>query len=270
MRVAASDGGTSSPDQIAEEPRKALRDLILSLADSKRILGIRYADWVLGAPELEASIASSSIAQDEWGHSRMLYALLKDFGDDPEQIEHERDASDYRSIQALDEALNTWPDFVVANAVIDTTLTIQLEALVESDYAPLRQRVNKQLDEERFHFGHGAAWFRRLGKASEGTRTSLQAALEARWPAILAWWGPDDYGTALKEAHLCNGTGGELKARFLERVTPMITESGLKAPAGDIDLAGWDPSTRRTSTVGPDSDAVARARGDRNRAFLMD
>ena len=63
MSQAGLDSAITSVDQIAPEPRQALRDLILALADSKRILGIRYADWVLGAPELEASIAASSMAQ---------------------------------------------------------------------------------------------------------------------------------------------------------------------------------------------------------------
>ena len=31
---------------------KALTRLILTLADSKRLMGIRYSDWVLGAPSV--------------------------------------------------------------------------------------------------------------------------------------------------------------------------------------------------------------------------
>ena len=49
----------------------ALRRLILTLADSKRMMGIRYSDWLLGAPSIEAGIAVSSMAQDEWGHARL-------------------------------------------------------------------------------------------------------------------------------------------------------------------------------------------------------
>jgi phenylacetate-CoA oxygenase PaaI subunit len=175
----------SAPDvrkaeELSPEVRRALRDLILSLADSKRLIGILYAEWVLGAPELEANIAASSISQDEWGHSRLLYALLKDFGDDPEKLEHEREPSEYCNIEALDKRFATWTEFVVANAVVDTALTVQLEALSESRYAPLRQRVQKQLEEERFHFGHGAAWLRRLAGAGDEARAILQQALDER------------------------------------------------------------------------------------------
>src|SRR5919109_567488 len=92
--------------------RGALRDLILVLADSKRLLGMRYANWILGAPELEAGIACASMAQDEWGHARLLYALLREFGDDVDALEHGRDANEYRNIEALDTEPTSWPRLV--------------------------------------------------------------------------------------------------------------------------------------------------------------
>src|SRR5688500_4536109 len=77
-------------------------DLILVLADTKRLLGMRYAEWILGAPALEAGIACASMAQDEWGHGRLLYALLKEFGADVDGLEHGRQAPQYRNLELLD------------------------------------------------------------------------------------------------------------------------------------------------------------------------
>ncbi len=259
-----------SVGDLPEASRQVLHDTILSLADSKRIIGILYAYWVLGAPELEANIATSSISQDEWGHSRILYALLKDFGDDPEKLEHAREAAEYSNIEALDAQLTTWPEFTVANAIVETALTIPLEALAESRFVPLRQRVQKQIEEERFHAAHGAAWLRRLGAASATARAQVQEALDARWSAVLHWFGPDDFGANEVADGLVSGNGGDLRARFLERAVPMITEAGLTVPEVKLDFSGWDSTTRRCSATGPDPDAVARARGDRNRAFFVE
>ena len=58
--------------------RAALERHILRLADSKRLMGIRYSDWTLGAPSVETGIAMSSMTQDEWGHARLLYSMLKE------------------------------------------------------------------------------------------------------------------------------------------------------------------------------------------------
>lgn len=259
-----------SAKDLPDDCRPALRDLILSLADSKRIIGIRYADWVLGAPELEANIAASSLSQDEWGHSRILYALLKDFGDDPDRLEHDREPAEYRSIEALDAPLDTWPDFVIANAVIDSALTVQLEALAGSRFLPLRQRVQKQLEEERFHASHGAAWLRRLGRASDEACSAIQTALNTRWNAVVHWFGPDDFALRPKQEGLTDATGGELRDRFLERMTPLAQRSGLELPVVRLDFSHWDAASRRSSATEPDAEAVARARGDRNRVFLMD
>ena len=259
-----------STADLSPESRQALHDLILSLADSKRIIGILYADWVLGAPELEANIATSSISQDEWGHSRLLYALLKDFGEEPEKLEHTREPSEYCSIEALDQRLSTWPEFVATNAIVDTALPVQLEALADSCYTPLRQRVQKQLEEERFHEAHGAAWLRRLGGSSDAARAAAQESVNARWSQVLHWFGPDDHGTTEKDAGLSDGNGGELRARFIERMTPVIEGAGLEVPSTELDFSSWDATSRRSNRTGPDPEAVARARGDRNRAFFVE
>jgi phenylacetate-CoA oxygenase PaaI subunit len=259
-----------SPDELTPELSRALHDLILSLADSKRIMGIRYSDWVLGAPELEASIAASSLAQDEWGHSRILYALLKDFGENPQAIEHERDREQYCNIEALDSPLETWPEFVVTNAIVDGALTEQLEALGDSRYATLRQRVQKQLEEERFHQGHAAAWLARLGTTSDATRGAVQAALDARWGAVLHWFGPDEFGAGGTADGLWERAGGELRQRFMQRLVALIERCGLNVPEVKLDFSDWDATSRRKSRGGPDEDAVARARGDRSRAMLLD
>src|SRR5687768_15039530 len=172
----------------------AARDLILVLADSKRMLGTRYAEWILGAPELETGIACASMAQDEWGHARLLYALLKEFDDDVDQLEHGREPGDYRNLQLLDHAPQSWPELVALNALADTALTVQLEGLADADHAPLRQRVPKLVDEERFHSAHGIAWARRLATTDSG-RSALQQSANRALPVISQWFGNAEFGS---------------------------------------------------------------------------
>lgn len=232
------------------------RDLILVLADTKRLLGMRYAEWILGAPALEAGIACASMAQDEWGHGRLLYSLLKDFGDDVEQLEHGRDPGEYRNMEVLDDAPGSWPELVVINALADTALSVQLEALRESEHAPLRQRVGKILDEEEFHAAHGAAWLKRLATASPESKLLVTDAVRRALPNLLRWFGPE---------------GDQLRARFIERITPLLKFVDVDDAAQAVPrFDGFDAVTRRSSDRGPDAATVARIRGDKNRAFLMD
>lgn len=232
-----------------------MRDLILTLADSKRMLGTRYAEWILGAPELEAGIACASMAQDEWGHGRLLYALLKDLGDDPEKIEHGREADEYSNIEVLDNAPQSWPELIILNALVDTALTVQLEALRESDHAPLKQRVGKLLDEEVFHAQHGNAWLKRLASGSAEMREECAQAARAALTPILRWFGAD-------------AAGDLLRAQYLERIEPLLGVLQLSAPV--VGFENYDAATRRTKGTRPDPDTIKRVRGDKNRMFLVD
>jgi ring-1,2-phenylacetyl-CoA epoxidase subunit PaaC len=267
---------------LAPETGAALRDLILALADSKRILGLRYSDRMLGAPSLEAGIAASSMAQDEWGHARLTYALLSDFGDDPKTLEHGREPAEYRSTDALDAELGTWAEMIAGALLVDTALTTQYAALAESRYRPVFNRVQKLLDEEGFHFQYAAGWARRLAEAP-GTRAKFAAALRARLPLVLRWFGrADDAASARLVADGIVRCGpDELRRHFLAQVAPVLAESGLAGEIGlrqdeggwshaeEPDWSGWDDARRRGA--GQPADAlIARARGDKNRALLMD
>lgn len=257
---------------LPDDVRAAVRDLVLVLADSKRVLGMRYGQWLLGAPELEAGIACASMAQDEWGHARLLYALLRDFGDDIDHIEHGRQASAYRSIDVIDAEPASWPELVALNALVDGALTIQLEALAGSAYLPLRQRVQKLIEEETFHAAHGAAWFRRIAGAGDAGQAAMQDASLRVISGILRWYGPDSQrGRALQDASVTNASGSTMRTRFIERTGPLLRLVSADTSVLDLEpgFDGFDESSRRAGGA-PDDRTIAQIRGDRNRAFLMD
>ena len=266
-KAAKAGGGQGERGGVTPE----IRDLILALADSKRLLGYRYAEWMLGAPELETGIALSSMAQDEWGHARLLYALLKD-SEDVDALEHGREPGEYRNLEVLDSAPATWADTVALMVVVDAAISVQLDALRASAYEPLRQRVEKLLEEERFHAAHGAAWVHRLAKGTEASAAAIRGAIESVLAPALRWFGAEDgRGAALAEEGVVDASPDALRARLLERIGPLLGEVGVTAPApGSLGFDGFDETRRRTGGGGPDAGTIERVRGDRNRAFLMD
>lgn len=256
--------------ELGSETLDSIRDLILVLADSKRLLGYRYAEWMLGAPELETGIACSSMAQDEWGHARLLYALLKGFDDDVDALEHGRDAAEYRSMAVLDRPAAAWPDVVALMVIADGALSVQFEALRDSRYDPLRQRVEKLLEEETFHAAHGAAWFRRLAGGTEDSKGAIRAATEAMLPSVLDWFGPDSgRARSLQEEGVVGETGSSLRGRLLDRVGPLLELVGVERPA-EREPDDFDEARRRSGGGGPDEETIRKVRGDLNRDFLLD
>lgn len=269
-----------SAEDVPAEAREALGELLLTLADDKRLLGMRYSDWILGAPSVEAGISCSAMAQDEWGHGRILYAMLRDFDRDPERLEHERESGAYRNSELTDRDVESWADLVALNLLLDTALTIVFEALHDSRFEPIHYKVRKLLDEERYHFEHARGWTARLAE-TPGGRGALDTAFRNAWNACLASFGPpgDPVTGVLAEHGILARDAAGLRRAWLERVGPIVHAAELDLVRGvngawesalDIDFEGWSAERRRAADGGPDEDTLARVRGDRNRSLLMD
>lgn len=259
---------TGGPANAGALPEPFARH-ILSLADTKRLLGIRYSDWLLGSPSIETGIAASSMAQDEWGHARLLYSMLKRFGFDPFEVEHERPASRYYSAPALDAPFADWAGFVAAVVVVDGALEVALESFAAGNFALARSRVPKMLAEETYHRQFGAAWFTRLADAGGEGAERLEAAVKAFLPSTLAWLAPEDEAYGSMAADHGVWPGDLVLERFDERAGSVLDAVALRPRTVEPDREGWD-AERRRGPGAPAEDAVERARGDRNRALFVE
>ena len=220
--------------EITEQ--QALFDLLATLADNKYFLGRRYAEWCNGAPTLESSVAAAAMAQDELGHARALYPVLQDFPqgkEHPEAFEPETRA-DFANVAFLDEEFGGWPDFVAANFLLDTALSVLFEFAQESHFEPLRGRSRKLLLEEQSHALFGEGWARRLARSGGAVRASLQASLARAWPETLCWFGPADdaRGSLLQRSGVLSGGPDDLRQRWLQRVGPALDDTGLAKAFG--------------------------------------
>src|SRR6266545_5261257 len=125
--VGSSSERIESVGALDPESRPAVYAVLSSLADNKYVLGRRYAEWCTGAPMLESAVAAAAMAQDELGHARSFYPLLRGFDRDAPQMEDKGWQSRQTSAMAcLDARFETWSDFVAANLVIDEALTTLL------------------------------------------------------------------------------------------------------------------------------------------------
>ena len=261
-----------SVDALSDGGRAALERLILSLADSKRLMGIRYSDWIIGSPSVETGIATSSMTQDEWGHARLLYAMLKQLDIDPVPVEHDRTAEAYANLSVLDEPFDDWAALVVSMVVVDGALSVALRAFSEGTFEPARLRVPKMLAEERFHVSLGVAWYRRLAAASEEAQSLLRAATDRQLPPTLAWLGAEDevcrelveLGVMPPAESLTTAFRSSVRDVLAEGDVDVDADFGAVWPASD-----WD-SARGRAHGQPDADSVDRARGAKNRALFVE
>jgi 1,2-phenylacetyl-CoA epoxidase catalytic subunit len=211
-----------------------MTSLIGSLADNKAALGRRYGEWAVSAPSLESAVAAAAMAQDELGHARSTYPVLKQLGaPDPE-------AEMGRRLAVLDDELPDWTTFIAVNLVVDGVLTAFVEASTESALEPLAQRARKMIQEEGSHRVHAEAWTRRLLKRDG---SPLPERIAEVWEQASRWLGPaDDPGFAAAVADGLIAAGPrELRAGVAERIGA-LTGLALEEP---VDFAGWDAERRR-------------------------
>lgn len=201
-----------------------LESLVAALADNKYFLGRRYAEWCTAAPALESAVAAAAMAQDEIGHARSLYPLLRDIAGASEQTEPETRTS-FTNAPFLNRAFESWTDFVAANFLFDTALSVLLEAARDSTHKDLASRARRMLEEEPLHWLHGEGWTRRLARDYPQVREALSASFDRVMPDALSWFNIAD--AELVQEGVIGLDANALRTRFAQRVNPVLDACGL-------------------------------------------
>jgi phenylacetate-CoA oxygenase PaaI subunit len=241
MSASSTPTTTSGVDPAALQ---CLASLVASLADNKAALGQRYGEWAVSAPTLESAVAAAAMAQDELGHARATYPVLKQLGvsssDEP--------AGGDRRLALLDAELADWTAFVAANLLVDGMLTTFVAACRDSSLEQLAQRARKILQEERSHRLHAEAWARRLCRRGAAERDGLVARLMQAWEQTSRWPGPGDdpgYRAAINAGLIAHGPDHlrrQMTTWLSELLAAEQTAIELTDPA---DWSGWDAERRR-------------------------
>ena len=232
-----SQPGGATTATGGDQQQVAIFRLLARLADNKYWLGRRYAEWCSSAPTLESSVAAAAMAQDELGHARALYPLLRQLAPKAgiavgPEIEPET-RTRFLAMAALDGDFTSWPDFIAANVLIDGALTQIFEAAQSSSFEPLAARSRKVLQEERTHTLHGNGWLRRLGREEGPVRAATEAALARILPETLCWFGPTGAASeqdALVAGAVLDATPDMLRSRFLSDIGPVGAAAKLDLP----------------------------------------
>jgi ring-1,2-phenylacetyl-CoA epoxidase subunit PaaC len=218
-----------------------MTSLVASLADNKAALGRRYAEWAVSAPTLESAVAAAAMAQDELGHARSTYPVLKALG-----AEEERSVG--HTLALLDEPLPDWTAFIAANLLVDGVLTTFVASCAGSSIGAMAQRARKILQEEGSHRVHAEAWARRLCRSTPTERGGLVDRLLQTWAHAGRWIGPagDPGFAAAVEQGMVGSPAGDQRELVRGWLTGLLAAEGVEIALEDpADWAGWDAATRR-------------------------
>ncbi len=135
----------------------------MRLADDELILGWRNSEWTGIAPFLEEDVAFSSIAQNEIGHARALYALAaRELDTTADALAFDRDPDEYRCAPLVELRRVEWAQTIARHFLYETADAVRIEALKSSDDADVAGLAAKIDREEAYHRMHAEMWHERL------------------------------------------------------------------------------------------------------------
>jgi ring-1,2-phenylacetyl-CoA epoxidase subunit PaaC len=245
-QLIAPDVPTFDSSALDAATRKALAELLLTMADDEFVIGFWDSEWTGIAPLLEEDVAFSSIAQDEIGHARVWYEMLAQLsGSSADAIAFGRPPEEYHHAALVDHARGDWALAIARKWLYETADAVRLEALAASSFVPLAEVVAKVRREERYHLLHLDAWLRRLAAADGEPRVRLAAALEKLAPDASSVFAPLAGESALVDAGILAAPMSALAERWSAQVRRVrVDELGFAAAPSDWPTAdGRDHSS---------------------------
>jgi ring-1,2-phenylacetyl-CoA epoxidase subunit PaaA/ring-1,2-phenylacetyl-CoA epoxidase subunit PaaC len=247
------------------------------MSDTKLLLGYHFGEWTFGPPAIEAAIAACSMAQEEFGHTRLLNRILdREFDIAIDPLHDIRPPEAFGSIAFVDRPFRSWPELVTANAVVDQAISMELSAFVDASYEPLARVVAKMLLEEKFHYAHAEGWVRLIEARGGEDRDHLREAAARAIRDVAAFFGPGGNDAELVAEGLKRESNDGLGPRLFSRLAGLFddpTAVGLVEAGGawvlkeQIDWDRWDGERRRIDPGGPDPSILDELRGTKNVAF---
>ncbi|EKP95011.1 1,2-phenylacetyl-CoA epoxidase subunit PaaC [Thermaerobacter subterraneus] len=241
--------------------------LLFALADDELIAGHRASEWTGVAPYQEEDVAFSSIAQDEVGHSALLYQLLADLGQgggDPDALAFGRDPADFRNAILLEQPNGDWAAEIARHFLYSEYEAVLWPALARSPYEPLAAAAARVAREEAYHQAHFRQWVVELGRAGGEARERLAPALTRALALAAGFFEPvegEEQAARWRGASL-----EELRRLWWAAVRQVLEEAGLAEPVlgqpGPGEPAGVEPADPGMGG-GPAAAGIERGLGGR-------
>ncbi len=201
------------------------------MADDALIIGHRNSEWTGIGPMLEEDLAFSSMAQDKVGHAQALYQILHTvFGErEPDVLAFQREEKDFKCCRLVELPIGEYDFSLVRHFLFDHAEALRYELLAGSTLQPLAQLAKKVKGEIKYHVMHADTFLRQLSNGNEKSRARMQAALNYAMPYALGIFEKSDFEDALISEGVFEGEG-KLQQLWLDKVTAIVTASGLQMP----------------------------------------
>ncbi len=252
-------------EKLPKGTEEEFKSLLLAISDTKLLLGYHFGEWTFRTPSLESGIATCNFAQDELGHVRLFHGLLKNHSNESDStLIHERPAENYNSVVCLNSDISSWLELITFSAVLDGAVTTLLESMNESSFRPLRERVGKILQEERFHSDYTDAWVNSLANDAERGLDLVGDVFKKAVPVFANWLNKLNASQLIETGVLKTSLEESLGNSF-DRFETVAKNAGLDLP----ELSGIMSNDGADYPEYPQEDIIYSLRGEKNVVFRV-
>lgn len=152
-----------------------LIELAEVIADNKYILGDRLVEVGVSGPNLEATLSSIAMAQQELGHSRLIYRWAFDLRgvDGRVDIEDQTGKAFHHIVK-----ISNWIELIAGLYVTNTSADLVMRAMIEADHPKINPPFKKMLKEQREHLIYANSWCKQLLNDKGSIPRRFREALE--------------------------------------------------------------------------------------------
>jgi ring-1,2-phenylacetyl-CoA epoxidase subunit PaaC len=219
----------------------------LGVSDDEFVIGHRHSEWLGLSPFLEEDLTLASIAQDELGHARALYALLWPSWDDRDSLLVRRPATHWRCCELVEQGGLSWEGSFIRQLTYDIIEPHRWQGLADMWHDPqVDALVDRVLAEEQFHRRHVVDIVTRLCRAGDEPLARLQRSVVDHWPLVnglLSDLNPTFRASALSDLHNVVTSAGLTVPRTREGDGDRSARSGAfnEVQASLVSVIAFDP-----------------------------
>ena len=184
------------------------------------------------------------MAQDELGHARSTYPVLKGLG-----VEANEDGfGGDKRLGLLDDELPDWNAFIAANLLVDGVLTTFVASCVDSSLDADGRSARRRSSRRRARTARTARRGRG-GCCAASDRDAFVARLLETWEHAGRWIGPDDDAEIAAAVEAGEVSRDAAAQRELVRawLVDVLAAEGVELTLPELTWDGWDPERRRWS-----------------------
>ncbi|MDR4887660.1 Phenylacetic acid catabolic protein [Fredinandcohnia sp. QZ13] len=135
----------------------SLIELGETIADNKFVLGDRLVEIGISGPTLEGTLSSIAMAQQELGHSRLLYRWVSDLTGVKAEVKDQTGKAFQQNVK-----IGNWIELIAGLYVTNVAVDLVMRAMIEANNPNVNPPFTKMLKEQQEHLIYSENWCEQL------------------------------------------------------------------------------------------------------------